>query len=67
MFASSFEQKIKWGIRALYLDMFIVLMATMGYWHLPFALSFVSGIMILAFTGIIFAEEKNTFNANRKE
>jgi hypothetical protein len=47
----------KWVIRILYMQIFIVLMATMGYWHKPFVFGFVGGLVVLAITGIMYASE----------
>lgn len=67
--SSGLEKEViqKWIIRILYLNIFIVLMVSVGYWDRPFTFGFVGGIVILAFTGILFAQvEEPTLNNNKK-
>ena len=46
----SFVQIIKLGRKLIYLQVFIVMIAACGYWHLPQTLPIIGGIMILSIT-----------------
>ena len=44
------------GRKLIYVEVFILLLAVSGYWHLPFTMPFVFGILILAMTFLRFLE-----------
>lgn len=43
---------IRWGVRSLYVLLFLFLMSIMGRWHLPITLAYLGAIVILVITGL---------------
>jgi len=43
---------ISWGVRSLYVLLFLFLMSIMGRWHLPFTLAYLGAIVCLVITGL---------------
>jgi len=52
------EIALKWGVRALYLNWFIVLVMAFGRWDNPQTFSFVGAISCLVFSALVFVREE---------
>jgi len=48
----STDRALEWGVRSLYVLLFLFLMAIMGRWHLPFTLAYLGAIVCLVFVGL---------------
>jgi len=48
---------LKWGIRLVYVQLFIVMMSALGQWGNPFTFFFIGGILIFAYSGLVYLKE----------
>jgi len=48
----STDRPLTWGVRSLYVLLFLFLMAIMGRWHLPITLAYLGAIVCLIITGL---------------
>ena len=46
------DRALTWGVRSLYVLLFLFLMSIMGRWHLPFTLAYLGAIVCLVITGL---------------
>ena len=46
------DRALTWGIRSLYVLLFLFLMAIIGRWHLPITLAYLGAIVCLIVTGL---------------
>jgi hypothetical protein len=47
---------IKWGVRSLYLLLFLSLMVAMGRWHVPITFTFLGSVFALILPVLFFLE-----------
>lgn len=52
---------IKWGIRLLYLTLFLSLMVVLNLWHIPITLPYVGAIMALILTALFVVNNKEAW------